>query len=328
MSRKLESQDRHRAVTTRSLFTAALSIGGVGLLAWHMATDKRTHTDPVAHTPITVVAPGVNQLSPRQAPQAVVTETNDAGSTQLSIGEDASVATLENIGRQVLQQQLTAIAQATTAAEIRELLLTEISHAVDNDADSPPDFHSVCSSGGGLAYINTPSFRRADTAMDGTCQELVIAVQQWRTANNIRTAVLAAESLYSYCRDVDQGATLDPFAIAIAYQRFDLVTQILEEQLNTAHEEMACHSSELVDAGSAPRHYAIEHKLTDFLIGHPGYLSRLTWVWTPELLACAHQAIWRIRFESLADSDEDLAFRSSLAPDDEFINRRLALTAH
>ncbi len=327
MSRQLESQDRRSGGTTRSLFAATLSMGGVGLLVWHMATAKRTHTNPVVPSPTIVVAQDTYPLFPRQA-SAVVTETDDAGATQLSIGEDASVAALENIGRQVLQQQLTAITQATTAAEIRELVLTEIGHAVDNDVDSPPDFHNVCSSGGGPAYINTPSFRRADIATDGTCQELITVVQQWRAANNIRTAVLAAESLYSYCRDLDHGATLDPFAIAIAHQRFDLVTQILEEQLNTAHEEMACHASELVDAGSAPRRYAIEHRLTDFLTRHPGYLARLTWAWTPELLACARQAILRIRFESLADSDEDLAFRASLAPDDAFISTQLALIAH
>jgi hypothetical protein len=273
----------------------------------------------------------VQTASPQRAPVATVQEDrpegNDAGDEMIMPGfielSDNERGTATAIVQQVLQEQRSAMLRATTAADVREIVIDALSRAVESDEDHPPAHSDTCARFD-RSYLSSGSQRRLVASIQAACTEMSPLVHEQVRANDIASAILLAEALQDDCGVRNE--LPDPFQLAIDQGRFDLVTAILEARMNTMHEKMACYPNELADAGNGPRIYIMGEVLTPFISHHPGYLSSLTWSWTPDLLECAHFALMSVSMSYISGFDRNVP-RDALARDRVFIQSRRSVGA-
>ncbi len=269
--------------------------------------------------------------SPQRAPVVTVQEDklegNDAGNESLVPSfielSDNERRTATAIVQEVLQEQRSAMLRAVTAADVRDIVIDALSRAVESDEDHPPAHSDTCARFD-RSYLSSGSQRRLVAAIQAACTEMGPLVHEQVRANDTARAILLAEALQEDCGV--RSELPDPFQLAIDQGRFDLVTAILEARMNTMHEKMACHPSELADAGNGPRMYIMGEVLTSFISHHPGYLSSLTWSWTPDLLECAHFALLSVSTSYIPGLDSNVP-REALVRDVSFIESRRSVGA-
>lgn len=312
-----------------------VSVGALGAVLAAFALSQsgvcRSTRSQVHHVANHPTESSVQTASPQRAPVVTVQEdrpeANDVGNEMIMPSfielTDNERRTATAIVQQVLQEQRSAMLRATTAADVRDIVIDALSRAVESDEDHPPAHSDTCARFD-RSYLSSGSQRRLVASIQAACTEMGPLVHEQVRANDTATAILLAEALQDDCGVRNE--LPDPFQLAIAQGRFDLVTAILDARMNTMHEKMACYPNELADAGNGPRVYIMGEVLTSFISHHPGYLSSLTWSWTQDLLECAHFALMSVNMSYISRFDKNVP-REALARDRTFIQSQRSIGA-
>lgn len=310
-----------RKVSLFGAVLAALALGQSGL-----CRSTRSQAHRVQHAINPRIEPSTPLPSSLSASVVIQEDRPDShdGSNERTIStfndlSDNERSTATAIVQQVLQEQRAAMLSAATAADIRDIVMDGLSRAVESDEDHPPSHLDTCARVD-RSYLSSGSQRRLIAATQAACVEMGPLVQEQIQANHTPRAVLLAEALQEDCGV--RSELPDPVQLAIDQGRFDLVTATLEARMNTMHEQWSCYPAELADAGNVPRLHIISEVLKPFISRHPGYLSSLTWTWTPDLLECADFALLTVSVSYIPGIDRNVP-REALRRDSIFIQSRL-----